>query len=127
MTPRMRVVYLAGPFRGKDHFEIHQNICRAEELSLQIWRAGAACLCPHLNTAHFQGAGPDDIWLNGDIEMLRRCDGVLMTPDWRRSMGATAEHEFAAQHRIPVFYSIEEVVEWLAEHRPPVANGWGGA
>lgn len=109
----MKVVYVAGPFRGPDHWAIAQNIRRAEVLALEVWRLGAAAICPHANTAHFQNAAPDELWLEGDLEMLRRCDAIIMTPDWNRSSGATAEHAEATRCSIPIFYSAEALGEWL--------------
>lgn len=107
------VIYIAGPFRGKDHWEIAQNIRRAETLALEVWRMGAAALCPHLNTMHFQGAAPDQLWLEGDLAMLAKCDAVLMTEYWERSAGARAEREFAAGRDIPVFFSLTQLDNWM--------------
>ena len=107
------VVYIAGPFRGADSWEMEQNIRRAEALALEIWRLGAAAVCPHTNTRFFQGAAPDTVWLDGDLAILAKCDAVLMTPDWSRSRGATAEHDFACEHGIPVFYTIADVRDGL--------------
>ena len=109
----MKVVYVAGPFRGPNAWEIEQNIRRAEELSLAVWRMGAAALCPHTNTRFFQGAADDAVWLDGDLELLRRCDAILMTPDWERSSGARAEEAFAREHGVTVFYGLMELREWL--------------
>lgn len=110
----MKVGYVAGPFRGKDHWEIAENIRNAERLALEVWRlGGAAVICPHANTAHYQDAAPDHIWLDGDLEMLARCDFVIMTPDWRRSKGATAEHDFAVERGIPVFFDLPTLEQWL--------------
>lgn len=109
----MKVIYVAGPFRGKSHWEIAENIRNAERLALEVWRLGAAALCPHANTMHFQDAAPDHVWLDGDLEMLRRCDAVIMTPDWTRSTGATAEHEYAKLHGMPVFYDIAALSAWM--------------
>ena len=109
----IRVGYVAGPFRGKSHWEIHENIRNAERLALEVWRLGCACICPHTNTIHFQDAAPDDIWLEGDLAILKRCDFVLMTPDWQCSQGATAEHAFARKYAIPVFYDLKTLQEWL--------------
>lgn len=97
----MKLVYVAGPFRGKSHWDIACNIRRAEALALEVWRQGVAALCPHANTAHFQDAAPDHVWLDGDLEMLRRCDAMVLTPDWRRSSGATAEVKEAIKLGIP--------------------------
>ena len=51
-----KVVYVAGPFRGDSHWDIEQNIRRAEELSLEIWKAGGAGLSIGRNV--FQHANP---------------------------------------------------------------------
>ena len=59
----MKVVYVAGPFRGPNAWEIEENIRRAERLALEVWRLGCACLCPHTNTRFFQGAAPDAVWV----------------------------------------------------------------
>lgn len=107
---KMKVIYIAGPFRGPNSWEIEQNIRRAETLALEVWRAGFVALCPHTNTRFFQGAAPDDVWLLGDLELLRRCDAILMTKDWEKSIGAKTEHEFAITHRIPVYYNIAELL-----------------
>lgn len=109
----MKVIYVAGPFRGPNAWEIESNIRRAEALSLEVWRMGAAALCPHTNTRFFQGAANDSVWLEGDLELLRRCDAVIVTPDWVRSSGARAEVAFAAKHDIPVFDSLDRLSLYL--------------
>ena len=109
----MKVVYVAGPFRGANSWEMEQNIRRAETLALDVWRMGAAVICPHTNTRFFQGAADDNVWLDGDLELLARCDAVLMTPDWERSSGARAEREFAADKDIRIFYDADSLKAWL--------------
>lgn len=105
----MKVVYVAGPFRGPNSWEIESNIRRAEALALEVWRAGYAVICPHSNTRFFNGAAPDSVWLDGDLEILSRCDALLTTPDWVRSTGARAEVEFAREQKIPVCHSIAKL------------------
>lgn len=107
------LVYVAGPFRGPDHYAIHKNILAAEDISWHVWAMGGVALCPHLNTQHFQGSLPDDIWLEGDIIMLKRCDVVLMMPRWRDSSGATEEHRVAIEAKIPVVYSLEQLKDLI--------------
>ena len=109
----MRVIYIAGPFRGPDSWAIELNIRRAEALALEAWKLGAAVICPHTNTRFFQGAAPDHIWLDGDLAILRKCDAILMTPDWERSSGARAECEHAQAHGIPVLFNLNELARFL--------------
>lgn len=108
----MKLIYVAGPFRsinpnGKSNsWGVQSNIMRA-----------MAALCPHANTMFFQDADgcADEVWLEGDLEMLKRCDAVLMTPDWAKSSGARKEAAYAMELGIPVLYSIEEVKQWLSQ------------
>lgn len=110
MKPKL--VYIAGPFRGKSAWDIETNIRRAEDLALEVWRTpGHAALCPHTNTRFFQGAAPDDVWLDGTLEMLRRCDAVLLTKFWERSSGARTEVREAMNLGIPVFDSVDRLVK----------------
>lgn len=110
---QLRVVYLASPYRHETEYGVHLNIQRAERLALEIWRLGAVCICPVKNTAYFGGAMPDEAWLRGDLELVRRSDALLASPEWQSSKGATREVEFAQGRGIPVFYSVQEVADWL--------------
>jgi Domain of unknown function (DUF4406) len=111
----VKVVYIAGPFRGNSAWDIECNVRRAETLALEVWRLGAAALCPHTNTRFFQNAAPDDVWLKGDLAMLDKCDAIIMTEDWERSSGARAEHDFAGAALIPIFYDLSSLEEWLTD------------
>lgn len=105
------VVYTAGAFRGANHWEQEQNIRRAEALSLEVWRRGFPCVSPHCNTRNFQGAAPDDVWLAGDLVILSKCDAILLVPGWEKSSGTIAEVEYAKLHGIPVFHTLDALVE----------------
>ena len=111
----MKVVYIAGPFRGKCAWDVENNIRRAESLALEVWRSGAAVICPHTNTRFFDGAAPDNTWLEGDLELLRRSDAVMLTYDWEKSSGARAEVDYASQEAIPVFDNLDDLKHWLGE------------
>lgn len=111
----MKLVYVAGPFRAITPWKVEQNIRRAEELALEVWRAGLACICPHANARAGQGELEDKVWLEGDLEILSRCDAILMTPDWEPSAGAQAELLYAYDHGLAVFFNIEDLKAWADE------------
>lgn len=109
----MKVIYIAGPFRAANYWEQEQNVRRAESLALEVWKLGAAALCPHANTRFFQGAAKDEVWSEGDIEMMKRCDAVLLAPGWQWSEGAHTEFDIAYEKGIPVYESLEKLKKWL--------------
>lgn len=112
---RRPLVYIAGPYRAPTESGVFENIMRARQAAIEVWRAGGTALCPHLNTAFFGGLMPDEVWLEGDLEMLRRCDGIMMLPGWPGSAGASKERSFAMNNGIGLF-----------EHYDPFSD-WGGA
>lgn len=111
MKAPMKVVYIAGPFRAESGWEIEQNIRRAECLALEAWRAGFAVICPHTNTRFYSGAAPDEVWLEGDLEILRRCDAVLLVPGWENSTGTRWEFAEAIKCGIHVFDLLPDLVK----------------
>jgi hypothetical protein len=112
----MPLVYVIGPYRAGSEWDLVRNIRAAEEVSLQVWQSGAAAICPHKNTAHFGGAGgaADDVWLEGDIEMMLRCDACVTCGNYHDSKGSQAEIRIARANDIPVFHSVYTLLAWLA-------------
>jgi hypothetical protein len=88
----MKVIYVAGPFRGPTAWDIAENIRDAERIGLLVARAGAMPLIPHANTAHFHGQRDDQFFLDGTLELLRRCDAAVFIPGWHGSMGSLGEY-----------------------------------
>jgi len=111
------VVYIAGPYRAPTVRRVLANIWRAQDAALMVWRAGAVALCPHGNTMLFDGEAADDVWLLGDLELLRRSDAVLMVSDWQASQGACAEHQLAVDLGLPIFYDTQPGVlhTWIVD------------
>lgn len=98
----MYTVYIAGPFTGNDKIhDIEANIIEASKYAAELARHGYAFICPHKNTKDFQHLDDvkTDFWYEMDIELLRRCDGILMMPRWPYSKGAIAERDYCLTHR----------------------------
>lgn len=92
----MKIAFISGPYKPINGRTVLENIRHAEKYAIKYWRLGYAVICPHLNTAHFDGLCKDDVWLKGDIEILKRCDVIVMIPGWEKSNGAKAELKEAA-------------------------------
>lgn len=104
---------MAGPFRASTPWQIQQNIRRAEELSLEVAKLGAMPLCPHKNTENFHGLLTDEFLLNGTMDLLRRCDAVVLCDGWKQSIGTRGEVEEAKRLGIPVYQDIDDLDDWL--------------
>ena len=115
--PRIACVYIAGPFSGKDGWEIAENVHAANRLAREVARMGAMPMTPHAIGAQMAGTETQDFWLAATLEMMRRCDAVLFTADWQRSAGARGEHEEAVRRGMPMFYSTGALSLWLGGRR----------
>lgn len=115
------LLYVAGPYRPNNDFTTEQNIDHAKEIAVAVWQSGNTAICPHLNTANFEDLTivPDEAYLEGYLNILCRCDGVVMAIDWEKSKGATAELEYAKSLGIPVWFYPDLPTVNLTEKRCP--------
>ena len=100
----MRLVYIAGAYRAPTPWQVEQNIRAAEDLAVKVHAAGMFAVCPHANARHMEGGDITDAhMLTGTLELMRRCDAVILVSNWRTSSGALAEVAEATRIGIPVF------------------------
>jgi hypothetical protein len=111
----MKLIYIIGPFRAENSWLVEQNIRRAEEVALQLWQKGFAVICPHTNTRFFDGAAHDKNFLNGDLEILKRCDAALCIQGWMNSIGSCREKDFCFTNRIALYYSVNDLTYDLTD------------
>lgn len=112
----MKVIYIAGKYRSdRGEFYVRCNIREAERAALFVWLHGGVALCPHKNTAGLGGAHgmTVEVWLDGDLELIERCDALWAIPGWDDSYGAKAEVDFAKKCNIPVLFDQVDVLEFL--------------
>lgn len=98
----MMVIYVAGPYRAGSAWYVEQNVRRAEMVSYYIWASGHVAICPHTNTRFFDGSLPDQVFVDGTLEMMRRCDAVIVLPNHEGSVGTRGEIAEAERLGMPV-------------------------
>ena len=99
----MKVVYLSGPIRAETPRERMQNIEKAQKYAADLWLEGYAVICPHANSL-IPLEDNDVPWIEGDIEILKRCDIVFMMPEWTNSKGSRLELEAAEKAGVEIRY-----------------------
>lgn len=114
----IKLCYIAGPYRADCALKTSRNVSRAEQMGkrLALQRPGWFPVIPHKNTELWDFDGglrniQPEYYLSGTLEVMRRCDAVLVLPDYRRSSGTIAEIAEAERLDIPVYYSVESVPE----------------
>ena len=108
----MKIAYIAGPYRsykkdgGFNVDGIFENILEARRVAKKYWHLGYACVTPHLNTMLMDDDHPDTHWLEGDLEILKRCDVIVMMKDYGYSKGAVAELDLAREIGLEVIFDF---------------------
>ena len=109
----MKVVYVIGPFRGKTAWDVERNVRSAEAMALEVAKLGAMPLCPHTNTRFFDGQLTAQFWLDGTMELLKRCDAAITVGDWHESKGSCGEVQYCLDKGIPLMQSRGALAAWL--------------
>ena len=121
-APGGRRVYVSGPITLGN---LEENIRRAIDAADQILRAGFFPFVPHLDCYwHARHPHEHEEWLALDMAWLPVCDALIRLPG--PSAGADIEVQFAAEHGIPVYSSVEDLIADLGPAKSalgPVALG----
>jgi hypothetical protein len=96
------VVYVIGPYRGANAWEVENNIRQAEIVSMRAATRGFVPLCPHTMFRYFNGTLTEQWWLDATLKLLERCDAATCAPRWKESEGSRAEVDWCRTHNIPI-------------------------
>lgn len=111
----MKLVYVAGPYRAETREGVAQNVAAARHVGRLCVQKGWFPVLPTVNTAHFDhdfpGLADDQYWLDGTMELMRRCDAVVLVDGWQYSSGAKAEIEEARKMGLKVYMSSNVLPE----------------
>ena len=110
----MKLVYIAGPYMGSNYHETESYIAYARGWAERVARAGHAYYCPHLNNGHFDAIAPDvpkDFWREMNVNILRRCDAVLLLPGWDTDEATQRDVHYAETWGIPVAVDVDQIGE----------------
>jgi len=101
-----RIIYVAGPYHHQTEEGKRENILHAIRVALRLWELGFFVICPHCNTANFEFYTnlPQEVWGEGYLEILKRCDAIFMMRNWETSEGAKSELEVAIERGMAVYY-----------------------
>lgn len=90
---KIPLAYVIGPYRDKTVRSIVRNIREAESLGIEVMQHGIFPYIPHKNTALLDGTAPDEFFLEGNLEMIRRgmFDLAVVGRGYNNSKGSLGE------------------------------------
>ena len=113
------MIYLASPYTHPDRGVLEQRFRAVCQVASDMLRTGKLVFSPigHSHPITEHGGAPDtwDFWRGVDLEILARCDEVIVLklPGWDESRGVQAEVATARKLGKPVSYvdPAAEIVE----------------
>jgi hypothetical protein len=114
MKKQSPIIYIAGPYRNPTISGVNRNIHTARIAAEHLAAHDIFFLCPHLNSGLMDGINTDEYFLAMGLELLSRCDYMLLIGDWRNSDGSCMEKELARKLEIPVFESVSKLIKFLS-------------
>lgn len=131
-----KVIYVAGPYRARDHEGVLANVARAREATAYLAAYRVSYISPHLNSHHTWEAlraadrrdPGDSYWLAATLTLMKRCDAILLLEGWPSSQGSLAEYAEARALGLAVFQVIssrglKEVVDYAHGRGDLVVDG----
>ncbi len=101
------LLYVAGPYSANETYSEQDHIKRAEQASIQLIKQGFHVITPHKNTDGYEkyedGNITFDTWIEMDLNILKRCDGIYLFGEYKKSRGSMIELNCALENNIPVF------------------------
>ncbi len=105
-------IYVAGPYTGSTLEEIEENVRRAMEAGLKIWKKGHFPYIPHLT--HWPNILARDLeiemgwvdYMNWHAPWVDHCDALFLLAE---SKGALLEYNRAKEEGKNIFHSLDEI------------------
>jgi hypothetical protein len=96
------LAYVAAPFSG----DVQENMRNITEICQQIYEEYPeyTILSPLHNHSFLDETADWHKVLKHCLELLSKCEVLILTGDWEMSQGCLMEFQYAKEHRIPVVF-----------------------
>lgn len=107
------LIFISAPYRAGTDSSLFDNAIFVRILTIDIWQQGGVAVAPHLNSFMLGGLVPEEGFLQGYCDLLRRCDAVLFAGLYEQSEGCQMELQAAKDSNIPQLFSVKEAREFI--------------
>lgn len=109
--PALPMGYLSAPISADQALVRTAHYLTALAASAQLWESEVLHYCPHRNNPEVGTTDvPYESWIAMDLEVLRRCNYIVMAGTWNESPGCRRELAFAMKLGMPVVYTVEAAI-----------------
>jgi len=109
----IKLIYVAAPYTSSDPNEKKMNVEVARFIGYKLAKAGFYPVMPTVNTNGFCEANNEEFWYAATLELMTRCNAVYVCDGSHNSKGVAGECFEAEQLNMPLFHSIEQLIEWF--------------
>lgn len=113
MHNRKPLIFISAPYRAETDSSLFENAIFVRILATDIWGQGGVAVAPHLNSFMMGGLVPEEMFLQGYCDLLRRCDAVLFAGLYKKSEGCQMELQAAKDSNIPQLFSVKEARDFI--------------
>lgn len=109
---RPLLIYVAGPYTADTWEAVHANVKQACEAGRLLMHLGHHPVVPHSIYMGWDLADPKltyEHFLKADLDLLSRCDALVMLPGWEDSPGSCGEYTEALYRGLRIYLSLVEV------------------
>lgn len=105
----MKIAYIVGPYISKYLIVRIWNVWQARKVAFKYWELGYAVICPHSNSAFFdgffkKGSIKESFFLNGYLHLIEVADLLVILPTWKGSSGSIKEIDKAIKLGKEIIY-----------------------
>ncbi len=113
----MKQIYIAGSFTANLHMDVARNVRAAEEAGVKVvlLNLNAHPVIPHKIGENMVGIGTYQYWTRATLDLMTRCDAIFIfnPDDLGTSQGTLGEYNEARRLKMPIFFTIETLADWL--------------
>ena len=109
---KLVLVYIAAPYSAPTQAGIEENVKAAQKLGAEVMTAfpgKVLAVVPHSVGKGLEDKGDYKFWSAATLELMKRCDGVVLRHNWRNSPGALGEVDAALRLRMPIVVESENL------------------
>ena len=123
----MKRIYISGPYSATNVIAVFKNIRNGTHMAKKLLLEGYAVFCPWLDYNLFLQLNENEKISLETIQAhsmawLEVSDAILVLPNHHQSKGTSAEIVRAKELRIPIYYSMEELMKGRNQMKENVEN-----